>query len=533
MKSQKPTSATSRGTSTAIKDMNRLYYGDNIDILRKKIADETVDLCYIDPPFNSKRNYFQIYNNQGVEDKAQSQAFMDTWDWGDEAIAALAFITDIANLQSGKFTSQTVELIRGLHKVLGEGDLFAYLVHMTLRIVEVHRVLKPTGSFYLHCDPTASHYLKLILDSVFCPAGGDFLNEIVWCYSQGGKSKKWFGRKHDVILWYSKSENYTFNGMQVRMPLTPHKQDKSGKNFGGRMGKDEDGREYVEKWGTGNKKLYRYYLDEGKIPEDWWVDINSLQAAEAERLGYPTQKPEALLERIIKASSNEGDVVLDAYCGCGTTVAVAQRLKRRWIGIDITYQSISLILKRLADKYPTEWAGIEANIHLDGVPKDIKSAVALANRKDDKTRKEFEKWAVLTYSKNQARINDKKGADAGIDGIAFFIVDHDTNGKAVFQVKSGGANRATVATLNSDRQREKAEIGILITIDLPTKPMQQEAAAAGIYKHPLLNRDDHRIQIVTIEEILEGKRIDLPMGRVDTVKSAEAAGDLHKQTTLL
>ena len=514
--------------------MNKLFYGDNLDILRKKIATESVDLCYIDPPFNSKRNYFQIYNNiGGAEDRAQAQAFMDTWEWGDEAVSGYAFITNIENLHNGTFTEKTVELLRGLHKVLGEGDLFAYLVHMTLRIVEIHRVLKKTGSFYLHCDPTASHYLKIVLDSVFCGTGGDFLNEIIWCYNQGGKSKKWFGKKHDVILWYGKSSSYVFNGHDVRMPLTPHKQDKSGKSFGGRMGKDADGRAYVEKWGTGNKKLYRYYLDEGKIPEDWWIDINSLQAAEAERLGYPTQKPEALLDRIIRASSDENSVVLDAYCGCGPTIAVAQRLKRRWIGIDITFQSISLILKRLEDNYPVaeDWKAIENNIHLDGVPRDIESAEALAHRKDDKTRKEFEKWAVLTYSKNQARINDKKGADAGIDGVAHFVIDSETNGKAVFQVKSGGANRSTIATLNSDRQRENADFGFLITMDA-TKPMLREAAAVGKYKHPMLNREDDRIQIVTIAEILEGKRLDLPMSRI-IAKSAEAVGDSDLQQTLL
>ena len=247
-----------------------------------------------------------------------------------------------------------------------------------------------------------------------------------------------------------------------------------------------------------------------------------ISSQSAERLGYPTQKPEALLERILKASSNEGDTVLDAYCGCGTTVAVAQRLNRKWIGIDITYQSISLILKRLQDKYPDTWKQIEANIKLDGVPRDIESARALANRRDDKTRKEFEKWAVLTYSANQARINDKKGADGGIDGMAYFLLNKDENGKAIFQVKSGGANRATLATLNSDRQREKAEFGILISMDAPTKPMKDEIAAAGKFKHPLLNREDDRLQIVTIEEILAGAQMDLPMARYDGVKSAKA-----------
>ena len=225
--------------------------------------------------------------------------------------------------------------------------------------------------------------------------------------------------------------------------------------------------------------------------------------------------------------------MLDAYCGCGTTVAVAQRLGRRWIGIDITYQSISLILKRLADKYPADWPAIEADIFLDGVPRDLASAVALANRKDDKTRKEFEKWAVLTYSNNQARINEKKGADAGIDGIAYFLIDKDTNGKAIFQVKSGGANRATLATLNSDRQREKADFGYLLTMDLPTKAMRDEIAAAGKYKHPLLNREDDRIQVITVAEILRGDRLNLPMARADAVKSAAAQGDDGAQGALL
>jgi len=510
--------ATQHLNHTYVQGKNHLFYGDNLDVLRRKIASESVDLCYIDPPFNSKRNYFQIYNNIGTDgDKAQAQAFMDTWEWGDEAAAGLAYILDFNNLNNGKFTPQTVALMRGLNEVLGHGDLFAYLVHMTLRIVEIHRVLKPTGSFYLHCDPTASHYLKLVCDGIFCAKGqgGEFLNEIVWCYRGGGSSKTSFGKRHDVIFRYSKGNSCLFNSDPIRIPYQAEG-----------IGRKDDAM-----WGKhkGTDKVYKPN-PLGKIPEDWWT-INILNANDPERLGYPTQKPEDLLERIIAASSNEGDVVLDAYCGCGTTVAVAQRLKRRWIGIDITYQSISLILKRFNDKYPEQWATVEANIQLDGVPRDIDSAIALANRKDDKTRKEFEKWAVLTYSNNQARINDKKGADAGIDGIAYFMIDANTTGKCVFQVKSGGANRATIATLNSDRQREKAEIGILITMG-DTKPMRGEAAAAGKYKHPMLNREDDRIQIVTIAEILEGKRIDLPMGR-DMVKSAQAVGDSEHQQTLL
>lgn len=567
---------------------NELYYGDNLDVLRRKIASESVDLCYIDPPFNSKRNYFQIYNNQGGEDRAQAQAFVDTWEWGDEAESGLAWITDVDQLNSGKLTEQTVELIKGLDKVLRRGSLLAYLVHMTLRIVEIHRVLKPTGSFYLHCDPTASHYLKLVLDAVFCGQGGDFKNEIIWKRTFAHKPTHKYSPVHDVIFFYHKSQDRTWNS-----PTVPHDDEYLNrfKNWdtnrkegyqdisltgpgatGGESGANWRGynptsigrhwaipravlqREGIEALGTletldkldeanrihwssrtgGLPRLKWFTSDlDGASVADVWNDIAPVNSQAQERLNYPTQKPEALLERIIRASSNEGDTVLDAYCGCGTTVAVAQRLNRRWIGIDITYQSISLILKRLEDKYPADWPSIEADILLDGVPRDLASAVALANRKDDKTRKEFEKWAVLTYSRNQARINEKKGADAGIDGIAYFLIDRETNGKAIFQVKSGSSNRATLATLNSDRMREKAEFGFLITMDLPTKAMRDEIAAAGKYKHPLLNREDDRLQVITVAEILQGKRLDLPMARPDAVKAAAAAGDADKQIGLL
>ncbi len=314
---------------------NRLFYGDNLEVLRQHIQDESIDLCYIDPPFNSNRNYSQIYNHLGSENKAKTPAFVDIWNWGDFADRDLAEILD--NYQN-KFTSQTIDLIAGLTKVLGKDSLLAYLVSVTLRVVEIHRVLKPTGSFYLHCDPTASHYLKLILDTVFCPLGGEFQNEIVWCYSIGGKSKKRFGRKHDVILFYTKSDRYTFNPKGAAIPRK--------QNSHMKLKTDADGRQYQEKKDRKTGKVYKYYLDEGKIAEDYWTDIETLNRGEKERLGYPTQKPEALLERIIKASSNEGDTVLDAYCGSGTTIFVANRLNRRWIGIDMNHQSISLIIKR-------------------------------------------------------------------------------------------------------------------------------------------------------------------------------------------
>ena len=563
--------------------VNKLFYGDNLDVLRRKIESGSVDLCYIDPPFNSKRNYFQIYNNQGSEDRAQAQAFVDTWVWADDAIEGIDYIFDLDRLHpragDTRWTEQTVELIRGLEKVLGRGSLLAYLVHMTLRIVEIHRVLKPTGSFYLHCDPTASHYLKLVLDAVFCGQGGDFLSEISWkrssAHNDAKQGRMQPGNIRDVIFLYVKSRNWLWNWQ-----FTPysreyiernyrHHDDETGRIYrldnltaakpGGDVSYEfmgtkpykgrywaysrdnmqkylEEGRLYFPK--NGGTPAYKRYLDEmpGVPLQNDWNDIQPPQGNE--KLDYPTQKPEALLDRIIRASSNEGDVVLDAYCGCGTTVAVAQRLNRQWIGIDITYQSIALILKRLEDRYPDEWPAIRANILLDGVPKDLESAMALANRADDKTRKEFEKWAILTYSNNQARINEKKGADGGIDGIAYFLKDKDENGKAIFQVKSRPGNRADLATLNSDRQREKAEFGFLICTSLPTKPMRDEIAAAGKYKHPLLNREDDRLQVITVAELFDhpgnpGKRLDLPMARADAVKAAAARGDADKQDRLL
>ena len=553
---------------------NDLYYGDNLDVLRRKIASESVDLCYIDPPFNSKRNYFQIYNNIGAEDRAQAQAFVDTWEWGEEAEHGLEWLLNIEQLNSGKLTEQTAALIKGLLAVLGKGSLMAYLIHMTQRIVEIHRVLKPTGSFYLHCDPTASHYLKLLCDAIFCGQGGDFLSEISWkrssAHNDAKQGRKQPGNIRDVIFIYVKSREWTWNWQ-----YTPYSQEYIKKNYrhidpdSGRLyrldnltaakpGGDvsyefmgtrpykgrfwaysrdnlqkffDEGRLYFPK--NGGTPAYKRYLDEmpGVPLQNDWSDIQPSQGDEY--LGYPTQKPEALLERIIKSSSNEGDTVLDAYCGCGTTVAVSQRLNRRWLGIDITYQSISLILKRLQDRYPAEWPKIEADIKLDGVPRDMASAKALANRKDDKTRKEFEKWAVLTYSANRARINEKKGADKGVDGIAFFMKDKDENGKCIIQVKSGGANRATMATLNSDRLREGADFGILITMDEPTKAMKEEIVGAGKYDHPLMGKAYDRLQIVTVQEILDGKRLELPLAREDIVKMAVAKGDEDKQISLL
>ena len=476
--------------------VNKLYYGDNLEVLRKYIKDESIDLCYIDPPFNSKRNYNQIYNNLGKEDQAQAQAFVDTWTWDNHANEALE---EIQSNYQGKFTSQTIDLIDGLTKVLGKGSLLAYLVSMTLRIVEIHRVLKSTGSFYLHCDPTASHYLKIVLDTVFCSQGGDFKNEIIWCYGSGGASKNHFSKKHDVILYYSKSSNnFIFNVDLVREPYSsPEKVEH--KIIKG--------------------KAYQRKHELGRIPFDWWT-IPILTNTAKERLGYPTQKPEALLERIIKASSNKGDVILDAYCGCGTTIAVAERLERNWIGIDITYQSISLMLKRLEDSFGKN---VLDKIELNGIPKDLESAKALATKPDDRTRKEFEKWAVLTYSNNRAVINDKKGADKGVDAIAYFQGDKDNREKIIFQVKSGNVKSGDIRDLQGTMTLQGAALGIFITLKPPSKDMIQTAKSAGIYRSPYRSQSVDKIEIVTVQEILEQKK------RLDVILTFEVLKAAEKQ----
>ncbi|MCX8500817.1 MAG: DNA methyltransferase [Alphaproteobacteria bacterium] len=532
---------------------NQLFYGDNIAVLRA-MPPEVVDLCYIDPPFNSKRNYFQIYNGINDEvDRAQSQAFMDTWQWGADAIDGLKFIESPVNMTGNDpryvtFSEQTVNLIKGLHLVLGNSGLMAYLVSMTLRISEIHRVLKDTGSFYLHCDPTASHYLKLICDSIFCAKNrsGRFLNEIIWSYRTGGVSKtKHLARKHDVIFFYSKGKDFKINPMIERQYL--------GKKFMDSK-LDSDGRHYIDTYlrdcleGTYGLKIVQdsqgdYNLEDelrdflhaeivtvdssGKVSERF--NTRPVLNLSKERLGYATQKPKGLLELLLRIASNPGDLVLDAYCGCGTTVAVAQKLNRRWIGIDITYQSISLILKSLKDSNREHWPEVEKTIYLSGAPEDIESARALANNRDDRLRKEFEKWAVLTYSNNKAQINDKKGKDQGIDGISYFMKDRDSAthrdviGKVIYQVKSGKVGSKDIRDLIGVCASEKGDMGILITLEPPTRDMEMAVHRAGKIDIPIMGRSYPAIKIVTIQELMAGSRDDdLPLV-YDVVKSAQKA----------
>jgi len=314
--------------------INTLYYGDNLDILKKYIKEETIDLCYIDPPFNSKRTYNQIYNNIGNEDRAQTLAFTDTWEWD------IAAINGMNEINSGKYPPKVSDLLFGFQKILGKGSLLAYLISITQRVNEIYRVLKKSGSFFLHCDPTASHYLKLVLDSIFCSQGGNYLNEIIWCYGSGGASKRHFSKKHDVIFWYSKSDEYYFDVDSVREPYSNPEKSMTKKI-------SRSGKEYIK-------------MNElGRIPFDWWK-IPILTNSAKERLGYPTQKPLELLRKIIKSTTKINDIVLDCYCGCGTTIDAAEELHRNWIGCDITYNSIALIEERLNNAYCTAHAELAA-----------------------------------------------------------------------------------------------------------------------------------------------------------------------------
>jgi DNA modification methylase len=497
-----------------------LYYGDNLDNLRR-LDDDMVDLCYIDPPFNSKRSYNQIYDRVKGHDVAQAQAFIDTWSWDDQAREGY---TAIISNAGNRFPVETVELVKGFRNALGEDSLLAYLVSMTLRVAEIHRVLKRTGSFFLHCDPTASHYLKVVLDSIFGYA--QCRNEVIWDYSfRLMHLPQFFNRKHDVILFYAKGKKSVFH-----MPKTPWTREDLVRSRKQQIHTDKDGVEWI--WmpgGKGNSKsrLKRVdeLLSEGKAISDVWP-IPVISSSSKERLGYQTQKPEALLQRIIEATTNEGDLILDAYCGCGTTIAVAEKQHREWIGMDITFQAISLVLTRLPKT-------VAAQVYLDGVPRDYESAVSLAHKKDDRLRKEFEKWAILTYTDNRARINEKKGADGGLDGVGYFWTDRTTTAKITFQVKSGAVSRGDVARLKGDMQRERAELAVLITLQKPSRDMRLEAKRSGQYTHQITGALLDRIRIVEIRDIVEqGDRLnDVPL-TLDILRASERAMTSARQGNL-
>ena len=540
---------------------NQLYYGDNLDILRTYIPDESVDLVYIDPPFNSNQAYNVIFSETaGSSSQAQIQAFEDTWHWSEPTEQAYHELVETA-------PPLLVETIKSFRGVLGENNLMAYLVMMGVRLVELHRVLKSTGSFYLHCDPTASHYLKIIMDGIF--GVENFRNEIVWERTNAHNMKaRYFSKIHDLLLFYSKGDSYTWNQQYTEYSdaqLSRYKMDEAGRLYTGRdltMSTVMESRnfewrgarppahrswgaslEQLEKWylegrillkvdGTPRLDGLKVYLDElpGKQIPSIWNDIPRIGNTSKERLGYPTQKPLALLERIINASSNEGDVVLDAFAGCGTTIEAAATLNRQWIGIDVTHLAISLLKYRLADAF-----GDDVEYKIIGEPRDEASARALAVQ----DRYQFQ-WWPLSLIRARPYQGKKKGADEGVDGVIYYQdVDPDTPKKAltrkiVIQVKSGKVSVADIRELKAVVKNQDAVIGVFITLNPPTQPMVKEATTAGRFQWLHVEHPTYpRIQIRTIQELLEGRGIEYPQTLDDvTFRRAEPATAQNQQLPL-
>ncbi len=522
---------------------NRLYYGDNLEILRSReyFPDECVDLIYLDPPFNSNRNYNVLFQSQsGADSEAQITAFEDTWHWGETAEQTYRDLIISAPAK----VSLAIEAVLNL---IDRNQMMAYLVMMAARLVELDRVLKPTGSLYLHCDPTASHYLKILLDAIF--GARNFKNELIWKRSSAHSDARRYGSVHDVLLFYTKSEEFTWNENYTDYD------DEYKKRF---RYQDPDGRQWTDgdltaKGLSGGGYTYTYkgvnslrrvpfesmkrldmenrlhftsaggirikrYLDElpGIPAQDVITDIAPINSQAKERLGYPTQKPEALLERVILASSNEGDVVLDPFCGCGTSIAAAHKLKRRWIGIDITHLSIALQKYRLGDMFELVSGRDYAVI---GEPRAIEGARELARDSANEGRYQFEWWALSLVSAKPiggraGSRRGKKGADKGIDGIINFF-EQNEKGKAkarkvIAQVKSGKVSVKDIRELKSTVESEKAAMGLLITLELPTQNMVKEALEAGYYESDFWGRRYRRLQILTVGDLLDGAPFDMP-----------------------
>ena len=526
---------------------NRLYYGDSLRVLRDYIADASVDLIYLDPPFNSNASYNVLFKApDGHSSQAQIEAFDDTWHWSD--VAEKAF-DDV--MGSGR--SDVAEMLRAMRQFLGENDMMAYLAMMAVRLIELHRVLKPTGSLYLHCDPTASHYLKILLDAVF--GAVRFANEIVWLRTTPkGLAFTRFSSNNDIILYYRKGEKFLWNAQympysaeylmrynlldevtgrryQATSLLNPN-QDRPNLHyeFAGHsrvwrwtrqrmLQAESEGRIYYPK--NGGIPREKRYLDEqeGVPVSSVWTDIPPVNAVAAERLGYPTQKPVALLERIISASSNEGDVVLDPFCGCGTTVHAAQKLNRRWIGIDVTHLAIGLIRKRLKDAFPN------AAFEVVGVPRDVDGARTLALQ----DKYEFQKWALSMIDAVPFK-GGKKGGDGGVDGYLYFKPDGKKTEAAIVSVKGGAQlTPAMVKDLIVTVDQQKAKMGIFLTLEPPTKGMIAQAAAAGLYKTDY--GEYPKIQIVTVEQLFQpGNPLRTPWQDTSVFKKAkrEATGTQAK-----
>ena len=520
--------------------MSHLYYGDNLQVLRRHVKDETVDLVYLDPPFNSERNYNILFKKKSgtspTEVNPQILAFTDTWTWGldDEVLLNELIASSVPRVS---------DALQALFRILGQSDMMSYIVMMAPRLIELHRTLKTTGSLYLHCDPGASHYLKVLLDAVFGPQ--NMLNEIIWQRATGkGDAKRKFASIHDVLLVYAKdskssifNKQFTVGGAsytekfnlddndgrgpyysnnlaspQPRPNLTYPFTAKNGITYqpppkGWRVDEqlmrelDEDNRLIYPPTSSGRLRR-KYYLSEqggGIGVGDVWTDIGPLQGQGTEYLGYPTQKPLELLRRVIKASSNEGDVVLDPFCGCGTAVIAAQELGRTWIGIDITYLAVELIKNRLSDVF-----GEHCKFKVHGIPTDFESAQVLF----DSNPLDFERWVVTKLSGHP---NDKQVGDRGVDGRIRFWHQVDEVDDMIVSVKGGKQlNPGMVRDLRGTMERLKKPMAALVCLHEPTSGMVTEANAAGLYSHPPSGTTYPRLQIITVREIFEGAVLRMP-----------------------
>jgi adenine specific DNA methylase Mod len=521
-----------------------LYFGDNLPALRSGLVKpDSVDLVYLDPPFNSNANYNVLFRSPtGSKSRAQIQAFEDTWHWGEEA--------ELAYTQAAESRTGVATAIRALKSFLGTNDMMAYLAMMAVRLIELRQVMKPTGSLYLHCDPTASHYLKILLDGVFGP--DKFRNEIIWKRHSAHSSAKRYGPVHDVLLFYSKGESFTWT--EPRLPYADEYLDRyykyddgDGRLYwrnsltaagtrSGSSGRPWHGHDPASqgahwKFTTDNLdaldaagKIYwppgggwpqiKRYRDElkGLAVSDLWDDIDKINPAGNERLGYPTQKPLALLERIIGASSNPGDLVLDPFCGCGTAVHAAQRLGRQWIGIDITHVAIQIIEDRLRRYFPT------AKPKVIGRPTDLDGAEGLAKR----DKHEFQSWAVWLAGGWPVGGVAKKGMDRGVDGELYFKMSPTFDGRAIISVKGGQhIGPSMIRDLKGTREGEEAEMAIFVSLEEPSAEMTAAAASGGFLPD---SGDDPtpRIQMLTVRELLAGKKPRIPP-LYDTL-TATAAG---------
>lgn len=535
---------------------NTLFYGDNLEILRDYIPDESVDLIYLDPPFNSNRSYSVLFKDErGMDSEAQINAFDDTWHWNERFYRQM-----MANAPV-----KVASMLDALHGFIGENQMMAYLVMMAARLEELHRVLKPTGSLYLHCDPTASHYLKVVLDTIF--GVENFINDISWKRQNSkGLAFTRFASNHDILLFYAKTKNHTWNpqytehnqkyldafykytdpenGRVYRLAdLTNPNKDRPNLTYEflgvtrvWRWTKDRMQKAYEQgliiQTKPGSVPQLKRYLDEqeGNPIDDISVDIAPIQAQAAERLGYPTQKPLALLERIIQTSSNPGDLVLDPFSGCGTAISAAQKLERRWIGIDITYLAIAMHKSRLKDMY-----GILPGKDYDviGEPVDFNGAEALFKQNPY----QFQWWAItLIGAKPQGGDGGKtgkKGSDRGIDGVIIFTEDiKGKAGKIIVQVKGGAVSSGAVRDLAGVLDAEKAAMGILLTLKKVSPEMKLAADKAGAYHSDLWNMDYPRVQVVTVEDLLLDKRPELPRWLDDPHKKAERVKDSAMQGEL-